>query len=76
MPEKEKLYVGEQSLRFSQGVYITSAASVVGKKEGEGPLGTCFDMVCEDDKFGEDNWEQAERFAGTEHCHLLWAYRF
>ncbi len=60
MPEKEKLYVGEQSLRFSQGVYITSAASVVGKKEGEGPLGTCFDMVCEDDKFGEDNWEQAE----------------
>ena len=34
--------------------------SVVGKKEGEGPLGNCFDMICEDDKFGQENWEKAE----------------
>lgn len=60
MPEKINYYVGEQSLRFPREVYITSSASVVGKKEGEGPLGKCFDMVCGDDKFGEDNWEQAE----------------
>lgn len=60
MPEKVNYYVGEQSLRFPREVYITSSASVVGKKEGEGPLGKCFDMVCGDDKFGEDNWEQAE----------------
>ena len=60
MPEKVNYYVGEQSLRFPREVYITASASVVGKKEGEGPLGKCFDMVCGDDKFGEDNWEQAE----------------
>lgn len=60
MPEKVNYYVGEQSLRFPREVYIASSASVVGKKEGEGPLGQCFDMVCGDDKFGEDNWEQAE----------------
>ncbi|MCM1257007.1 MAG: stage V sporulation protein AD [Roseburia sp.] len=60
MPEKVNYYVGEQSLRFPRDVYIISSASVVGKKEGEGPLGQCFDMVCGDDKFGEDNWEQAE----------------
>ena len=60
MPEKVNYYVGEQSLRFPREVYITASASVVGKKEGEGPLGKYFDMVCGDDKFGEDNWEQAE----------------
>ncbi len=39
---------------------ITAAASVVGKKEGEGPLGRCFDMVNEDTTFGEKTWEKAE----------------
>ncbi len=37
MPEKVNYYVGEQSLRFPREVYITASASVVGKKEGEGP---------------------------------------
>ena len=32
----------------------------MGKKEGEGPLGKLFDVVGEDDKFGEDTWEEAE----------------
>ena len=31
-----------------------------GKKEGEGPLGTLFDMVGEDDLFGCKTWEEAE----------------
>ena len=33
---------------------------MVGKKEGEGPLGSLFDMICDDDKFGQDNWEKSE----------------
>lgn len=60
MPAKESYYVGEQSLTFPKDVYIISSASVVGKKEGEGPLGQTFDMVCDDNKFGEDTWEMAE----------------
>ncbi|MGN0343273.1 MAG: stage V sporulation protein AD [Roseburia sp.] len=52
--------VGTQSLRFSEAPFILSSASVVGKKEGEGPLGELFDMVGEDDKFGCESWEQAE----------------
>ena len=60
MSAKETYYVGEQSLTFPKDVYLISSASVVGKKEGEGPLGQAFDMVCEDDKFGEDTWEKAE----------------
>ena len=57
---KETYYIGEQSLTFPEDVYLISSASVVGKKEGEGPLGNAFDMICDDDKFGEDTWEMAE----------------
>lgn len=39
---------------------IAGHAAVVGKKEGEGPLGDCFDKVVEDSHFGMDTWEKAE----------------
>lgn len=52
--------IGRGSLCFSEAPFILSSASVVGTKEGEGPLGSCFDMVGADDKFGQDTWEAAE----------------
>ena len=52
--------MGSQSLQFAEAPFILSSASVVGKKEGEGPLGKQFDMVCDSDKFGEDCWEESE----------------
>lgn len=52
--------MGQQSIQFERAPHIISAASVVGKKEGEGPLGKKFDLVCEDAMFGEDSWEKAE----------------
>ncbi len=52
--------IGTQSIQFEHAPYILSSASVVGKKEGEGPLGEKFDMICADDKFGENTWEEAE----------------
>lgn len=39
---------------------ICSAASVVGRLEKEGPLGECFDLHCEDDRFAQKTWEKAE----------------
>ena len=39
---------------------IYSYSSVVGGKEGDGPLGDCFDEVCGDGYFGMKTWEQAE----------------
>lgn len=54
------MQIGKQSLQFAEAPYIISRASIVGKKEGEGPLGSCFDVVGEDDKFGENTWEEAE----------------
>lgn len=52
--------VGTGSLCFTEAPFILESASVVGTKEGEGPLGGCFDVIGEDDKFGADNWEGAE----------------
>lgn len=39
---------------------ILSAASVVGRKEREGPLGELFDLHDPDDRFGQSTWEGAE----------------
>ena len=52
--------LGSSSISFSRPVYIESAASVVGKKEGEGPLRKKFDKICRDPMFGMETWEEAE----------------
>ena len=52
--------LGKASIKLEHAVYIMDSASVVGTKEGEGPLGELFDMVGEDDMFGCNTWEEAE----------------
>ncbi len=54
------MQVGKASIKFEEPPVIESMASIVGKKEGQGPLGKLFDMVEQDDMFGADNWEKAE----------------
>lgn len=39
---------------------ILSAASAVGRKESEGPLGKLFDLRDKTDRFGKNTWEGAE----------------
>ena len=51
---------GKQSISFTEPVHIISSASVVGPKEGEGPLGDGFDLIAPEADFGEETWEQAE----------------
>ncbi|MGN0316356.1 MAG: stage V sporulation protein AD [Lachnospira sp.] len=51
---------GRQSICFNENVYISCGATIVGKKESEGPLGKCFDVAVEDDMCGKNNWEEAE----------------
>ena len=53
--------IGKQSFLLENPVYITAWASVAGKKEAEGPLGKCFDLVEKDSYFGQKTWEQAEK---------------
>ena len=57
---KIKKALGKQSVLFENKVYIMASASVAGSKEGEGPLGNCYDYVEEDPYFGEKTWEKAE----------------
>lgn len=52
--------MGSASLEFVRAPFIVETASIAGKKESEGPLGRYFDMVGEDDRFGQDTWEEAE----------------
>lgn len=51
---------GKASIRLEEPVYIRDSASIVGKKEGDGPFGLLFDMVGPDDLFGCGTWEEAE----------------
>lgn len=52
--------VGCQSMIFPSGAWVCGRGSVVGTKEGEGPLGKCFDLALSDDMYGEKSWEKAE----------------
>lgn len=53
-------YIDKGVFRLETLPTIHSYASVVGQKEGEGPLGKYFDQVVQDSHFGKDTWEQAE----------------
>jgi stage V sporulation protein AD len=56
----ENMMQGKQSIKFAQSPHIIEGASIVGKKEGEGPLGKLFDQIVEDSMFGGESWEDAE----------------
>jgi stage V sporulation protein AD len=57
---KQSKMVGKQTILFQNPPCIISAASIAGKKEGEGPMGSLFDVVCEDPLVGKNSWEEAE----------------
>jgi len=52
--------LGAQTIYTGNPPSIISYASIVGKKEGDGPLGKYFDQVLDDDLWGEKSWEKAE----------------
>lgn len=53
-------HFGKQSVRFPNRPAVLAYASVGGKKEAEGPLGTYFDYVSDDTTFSQPSWEKAE----------------
>jgi len=50
-----------QTIKFKNGVEIVGSYSIVGKKEGNGPLGKTFSKVIDDEYFGEKTHEAAEQ---------------
>lgn len=53
-------HIGEQSIEFDNNIYIVSTASIVGPKEGAGPINIFFDIIVKDSLLGETSWEKAE----------------
>lgn len=78
--------LGRQTAALSQPVSFLGFANVVGKKEGEGPLSAFFDVISDDDTFGESSWEKSESAmqkqalalalekAGLSAAHLNWLF--
>lgn len=52
--------IGKYTVLFESSPCIISAASSVGKTEGEGPLADCFDIINENDGISSGTWEHAE----------------
>lgn len=63
--------VGKQSVEFEKAPYIIEGASIVGQKEGDGPLGNLFDEVCQDSMIGTKSWEEAESMLQTKAINKL-----
>ena len=64
--------IGAQTYLFDSNICIVGSASLVGEKEGSGPLGKYFDVVESDDKMGEKTFEKGERtydYSHTKGCH-------
>jgi len=52
--------MGQQTFVYDHSPAIAAHASIVGPKEGEGPLAKWFDTILEDDLLGQASWELAE----------------
>lgn len=52
--------LGKQTVMFQNPPSIVATGSIVGSKEGEGPLKDYFDLIIQDDLWGEESWEKCE----------------
>lgn len=53
--------IGQQTVWFQNPPVILSTATIVGPKEGQGPLAKTFDKIVKNNYYGEQTWEKAER---------------
>ncbi len=52
--------MGKQTVKFENPPSIVSTYTIVGPKEGEGPLKDYFDTILEDDMWGQESFEKSE----------------
>lgn len=53
--------IGKQTFLIPSNVVINDTFSIVGPKEGEGPLKDYFNMIIDDCSWGEKSWEKSEQ---------------
>lgn len=52
--------LGKQTVKLANKPSISFTASIAGPKEGNGPLAQFYDLIIEDELYGEKSWERAE----------------
>lgn len=52
--------IGNYTVKFENPPSIIGNYSIVGPKEGEGPLKQYFDQILDDDLWGQESWEKSE----------------
>lgn len=52
--------IGKRTVKLNNKPTIIAASSIVGPKEGQGPLKDKFDLIMDDDLYGQKSWELAE----------------
>ena len=52
--------IGMRTVKLENPPSILSTYTIVGPKEGEGPLREYFDEILEDDLWGQESWEKSE----------------
>ena len=62
--------VGENTILFQNAPKILAGASVVGPKEGAGPMGDTFDFVVGDALLGQSSYERAEQMIFQDACRM------
>lgn len=55
-----KKRIGDRTIKLNNMPTIVAASSIVGPKEGKGPLKDKFDLILSNDLYGEKTWELAE----------------
>ena len=60
LPHQSIFKKGRQTIEFENAPRIVGRFSVVGEKEGKGPLGKFFHKIVDDDKMHEKTFEKAE----------------
>ena len=53
--------IGQQTVLLPMKPAVLAGAAWVGPKEGKGPLAHLFDCVTEDETYGQQSFEMAER---------------
>ncbi|MEG0050886.1 MAG: stage V sporulation protein AD [Terrisporobacter sp.] len=52
--------IGKRTIKLNNRPTIIAASSIVGPKEGQGPLKDKFDLILSNDLYGQKTWELAE----------------
>ncbi|GIM28111.1 stage V sporulation protein AD [Clostridium polyendosporum] len=60
MGSRSNKRIGKQTVKLQNPPKIITTTSIVGPKEGDGPLGEYFDLILKDDMYGEESFEKAE----------------